>query len=159
MGANRLAFSREKQDKIYMPVLQKPKHEKFAQLVATGMSCSEAYRKAGYRDASAKHNATRMRDNEVVARRIAEIRGENDRKSEMSRQELIDILVRFIRDPALCVWPARIKSAELLAKLCGWHEAERVNVTIDPLQSLIDSIRARMENGAVLSALADQRLA
>ena len=140
-------------------MLKNVRHERFAQGVSSGLAAAKAYRKAGYREGSAKHNATRLRDNEVVARRIAEIRWENDRRSEMSRQELIDILVSFIRDPALCVWPARIKSAELLAKLCGWHEEERVNVTIDPLQSLIDSIRARVENGAILSALPDHRLA
>ena len=66
----------------------------------------------------------------------------------MSRQELIGILVGFIRDPALCVWPHRVKSAELLAKICGWTEPERIHVVKDdPLQSLIDSIRARVEIG------------
>jgi hypothetical protein len=30
-----------------MPVLSNPRHEKFSQLVATGMSASAAYRQAG----------------------------------------------------------------------------------------------------------------
>jgi hypothetical protein len=65
--------------------------------------------------------------------------------NRMSRDELIGILVGFIRDPALCIWPHRVKSAELLVKICGWTEKQEVRVTIDPLQSLIDSIRARVD--------------
>ena len=43
--------------------------------------------------------------------------------------------------------PDKLKAAELLVRIRGWNEPERLNVTIDPLQSLLDSIRARMENG------------
>jgi hypothetical protein len=71
----------------------------------------------------------------------------------MSRQELIGILVGFIRDPALCVWPHRVKSAELLSKICGWTEPERIHAVNDPLQVLIDSIRARVEIGPMFPAL------
>jgi hypothetical protein len=131
-----------------MPVLANCRHEKFAQLVATGMSALQAYTTAGYRQRSAKGNATRFKENDGIARRIAEIQTENDRKSEMSRQELIGILVGFIRDPALSVWPHRVKSAELLAKICSWTEKQEVRVTIDPLQSLIDSIRARVDGSS-----------
>ena len=129
-----------------MPVLSNPRHEKFAQLVASGLSALQAYSNAGYRQRSAKGNATRFKDNDGIARRIAEIQTENHRKSAMTRDELIGILVGFIRDPALCVWPHRVKSAELLAKICGWTEKQEVRVTIDPLQSLIDSIRARVDD-------------
>ena len=141
-------------------MLKNVRHERFAQSVSSGLAAAKAYRKAGYREASAKHNATRLRENEVVADRITEIQLENHRKSEMSRQELIDMLVGFVRNEQLCVWPHRVKSAELLAKMCGWTEPERVHVVKDdPLQALIDSIRARVENGATLSALPDHRLA
>ena len=71
----------------------------------------------------------------------------------MTRDELISILVRFIRNDRLEVWPDRIKSAELLAKLCGWNERERVAAVTDPLQVLIDSIRARVEIGPTFPAL------
>ena len=141
-----------------MRVLQNPRHEKFAQGVSSGLTAAEAYRKAGYREASAKHNATRLRDNEVVTRRIAEIQAENERKSEMNRDELISIVVRFIRNDRLEVWPDRIKSAELLAKLCGWNERERVAAVTDPLQVLIDSIRARVEIGPTFSGFAGSTL-
>ena len=36
--------------------------------------------------------------------------------------------------------PDKLKAAELLVRIRGWNEPERLNVTIDPLQSLLDSI-------------------
>jgi hypothetical protein len=128
-----------------MPILANCRHEKFAQLVSAGMSASEAYRQSGGTGENAGSISTRLSAKGSIRQRIAEIRTENERKSEMSRQELTDILVGFIRNPDLCVWPHRVKSAELLAKICGWSEKQEVRVTIDPLQSLIDSIRARVD--------------
>lgn len=54
-----------------MPVLKDPKHEAFAQAVADGKSAREAYEQAGYE----RHdgNASRLRSNEKVASRIAEL--------------------------------------------------------------------------------------
>lgn len=54
-----------------MPVLENPKHEKFAQLRAGGMSADEAYEKAGFRRNDA--NAARLNGNDRVRARIAEI--------------------------------------------------------------------------------------
>jgi phage terminase small subunit len=137
-----------------MPVLSNPRHEKFAQLVASGLSALQAYTNAGYRQRSAKGNATRFKENDGIARRIAEIQTENDHKSAMTRDELIGILVGFIRDESLRVWPHRIKAAELLAKMCRWTERdENIKVQGDPLQALIDSIRARVADAPPIRQL------
>jgi hypothetical protein len=43
-----------------MPTLRNPKHEKFAQLVASGMTAQAAFTQAGY---NARQNAPRLRNN------------------------------------------------------------------------------------------------
>jgi len=43
-----------------MPVLPHSKHEKFAQLVAAGVSATKAYLSAGYSKASTAQNAFRL---------------------------------------------------------------------------------------------------
>jgi hypothetical protein len=72
----------------------------------------------------------------------------------MSRDELIGILVGFIRNEQLCVWPDRIKAAELLAKMCRWTERDEASKPQgDPLQALIDSIRARVADAPPMKQL------
>ena len=72
----------------------------------------------------------------------------------MDRDELIGILVGFIRNEQLCVWPHRVKSAELLAKMCKWTERDEASKPQgDPLQALIDSIPARVSNAPPIRQL------
>lgn len=54
-----------------MPALENAKHERFAQELAKGNSATEAYVAAGY--AANDGNAARLKGNERVARRVAEI--------------------------------------------------------------------------------------
>ena len=64
-----------------MPTLRNPKHEKFAQLVASGMTAQAAFTQAGY---PSPQNAPRLRNNELVAKRIEELQARNERKAEMA---------------------------------------------------------------------------
>jgi phage terminase small subunit len=64
-----------------MPVLKNPRHEKFAQLVASGMICAAAFREVGLKG---PQNAPRLSGNELVAKRIEELQARNERKAEMA---------------------------------------------------------------------------
>ena len=85
-----------------MPVLKNVKHEKFAQLCASGLSRSEAYRKAA--GARAGKNSDANSDDWLNARgvreRIRELQERNSRKSEMTREELLTFYADVIRTPA-----------------------------------------------------------
>jgi Terminase small subunit len=59
-----------------MPVLTSSKHEKFAQLVATGVSATKAYVSAGYAKANARQNASRLITNDDILARIKEIQAD-----------------------------------------------------------------------------------
>ncbi len=58
-----------------MPGLKNPKHEVFCQMVADGMTQTDAYIMAGYADTkSTRFLASRLATNEHIKTRIAEIR-------------------------------------------------------------------------------------
>jgi phage terminase small subunit len=72
-----------------MPTLKNPRHEKFAQLVASGIAANAAFAQVGYK---APQNSPRLRNNELVAKRIEELQVRNERKAKMTaltRNELV----------------------------------------------------------------------
>lgn len=54
-----------------MPVLPNARHERFAQALAKGKTADEAYQEAGF--VANRGNATRLKANESVAARVAEL--------------------------------------------------------------------------------------
>jgi hypothetical protein len=132
-----------------MPILRNPKHERFAQLVASGMTAQAAFTEADY---PSPQNAPRLRNNELVAKRIEELQARNERKAEMaalSRDELIGILTEIVHATRARLSEARpgdgLKAAEMLTKMCGWNEPERVNVQSVEVKvdaALIEQLRA-----------------
>ena len=132
-----------------MPALKDPRHEKFAQLVASGISANAAFTQVGYKG---PENSPRLSRNELVARRIEELQARNERKAEMAaltRDELIGILTEIVHATRARLSEARpgdgLKAAEMLAKMCGWNEPERVNVQSVEVKvdaALIEQLRA-----------------
>ncbi|HTR34918.1 MAG TPA: terminase small subunit [Bryobacteraceae bacterium] len=56
-----------------MPVLHNPRHEKFSQLVASGIKPKEAYTSVGYKPTGAKQAASRLLTNVDVRERVSEL--------------------------------------------------------------------------------------
>jgi hypothetical protein len=129
--------------------LRNPRHEKFAQLVASGLTAQQAFTQAGYK---APQNAPRLRNDELVAKRIDELQARNERKAEMaalSRDELIGILAEIIHAARKRLPETRtadgLKAAELLSKLCGYNEPEQVkhaHVHLQVDSALIEQLRS-----------------
>jgi hypothetical protein len=132
-----------------MPVLKNPRHERFAQLVASGIAANAAFTQVGYRG---PQNSPRLSRNELVARRIEELQARNARKAEMAamtRDELVEILAEIVHATRTRLSMARpgdgLKAAEMLAKMCGWNEAEQVkhdHVHLQVDSALIEQLRA-----------------
>jgi phage terminase small subunit len=57
-----------------MPELRNPKHEKFAQNIARGLSPTEAYISAGYSRKSAHSSAFRLQQNATIMQRLQGLR-------------------------------------------------------------------------------------
>jgi hypothetical protein len=134
---------------LCMPILQNPRHEKFAQLVASGISANAAFTQVGYKG---PQNSPRLSRNELVARRIEELQERNERKAEMAalkRDELVEILTDIVRSTRSRLSEARpsdgLKAAAMLTKMCGWNEPDRVNVQSVEVKvdaALIEQLRA-----------------
>ena len=70
-----------------MPVLPNNKHELFARGLAKGLSADAAYQAAGYKPH--RGSAARLRANEIIQRRIAEILGKAAEKAEVNKAWLV----------------------------------------------------------------------
>jgi hypothetical protein len=128
-----------------MPAFANPRHELFAQTVASGKSASEAYRQSGATGKNADVHAARLMVNDGICQRVAELKAAQSQKSELSRDQLRKFLTEVILTPAgkvdeqsrLCQsykntpevrqirMPDKLRAVEQLAKLCGWNEAEK----------------------------------
>ena len=70
-----------------MPTLQNPRHERFAQELATGKSADAAYVVAGYR--ANRSNAARLSANQDIQRRVAEIQSLGAERAAITVETLI----------------------------------------------------------------------
>jgi hypothetical protein len=70
-----------------MPTLPNPRHEKFAQARAEGKPASAAYEQAGYSPNDG--NAVRLKGNEKVQLRVAELQGQGAERAIVTLQSLI----------------------------------------------------------------------
>lgn len=73
-----------------MPVLKNPRHERYAQELAKGKTLDEAYKLAGY--SPNRGNATRLKANESVLSRVAEIQGRAAKRAEVTLTSLTEEL-------------------------------------------------------------------
>ena len=71
-----------------MPILSNPRHEEFAQGLAQGKPASTAYEEAGYR--ANDGNCIRLKGNERVLARVAELQGQGAERAVVTLQSLID---------------------------------------------------------------------
>lgn len=71
-----------------MPVLDNPRHERFAQEIAKGCSATEAYALAGYKPN--QPNAARLISNDMVKARVAELQEAGAKRAEVTIESLID---------------------------------------------------------------------
>lgn len=91
-----------------MPVLPNPKHERFVQGLLQGLSADAAYEAAGYK--ANRGNATRLKANESVVKRLEELQKTVTEKVveavKVDRQWVIETLLRNAR---ICMGDEKVK--------------------------------------------------
>ena len=134
-----------------MAILTNQRHERFAQLVATGESGAGAYGEVyGRKGAVADANASRLLRNAKVRARIAELQQKAAEKAVLTlarKRELLREMAEGERptkriedaDGPTDVYEA-VKAIELDAKLAGEFK-EKVEVTMDALTEALLAIR------------------
>lgn len=73
-----------------MPVLDNPRHERFAQELAKGLAASKAYVAAGFSENDG--NAIRLKGNERIAARVEEILGRAASRAEITTARVLEEL-------------------------------------------------------------------
>ena len=68
-------------------IIRNARHERYAQALAAGKSAAEAYELAGYRPN--KGNAVRLKDNEHVRKRVAELQARGAERAEVTLVSLL----------------------------------------------------------------------
>jgi hypothetical protein len=119
------------------------------------MSRAEAFRQAGFKAKRADQGAYELVRRPEIAARINALREEaaqsaaNRSIQAITRQELAQLLGKVLRagfsKPKLAKPYEALKAAEMLAKLCGWNEPERVDVQSVEVKvdaALVEQLRA-----------------
>jgi hypothetical protein len=138
-----------------MAVLTNPKHEKFAQAVASGTSAAAAYRKLyKCQPQTAETSGPELARNPQVSLRVAEIRENANKvaaeKLNLTQEEALQYLARVVRTPIgeidqtsdLCQertyvegneetsvkvkMPGKLDAIKLMASMCGWNAPQKL---------------------------------
>lgn|SRR3990167_899680 len=116
-----------------MPTLPNARHERFAHGLAKGLSADEAYQKAGY--GRNRGNASRMKANENVAKRVAELQEKAEAKVLMTLEEHMNEL-KALRDigkengQTSAAISAEVKRGELMGYYVERRENTNTNYNI-----------------------------
>lgn len=120
-----------------MSVLENPRHEAFAQALAKGNTADEAYIQAGY--AENRGNATRLKANESIQRRVAELQGMAADRVVVDREWVLAKLIENAKNTQESNPAASNKALELIGKELGMFvdRSENINtnftISSDPL--------------------------
>lgn len=107
-----------------MPPLKKPRQEKLAKALASGLPLAKAAKKAGYTGDASSACVTAQNPN--VSQRVEELKAKNESVLEISRENFIrTIHARFINEEHRDA----PKYGEMLAKACGYNEPEKLDIT------------------------------
>lgn len=104
-----------------------PKHEAFCQGVASGLSLTQAYVRAGYSEKGAGQNGERLMKNDEISKRVSELRSKTEEKTNYKRETYLETLrARFMEMPPDSAVTA--KYGEMLAKAMGWNEPDKIDI-------------------------------
>lgn len=111
-------------------MLSNARWEAFAQGLSKGETADEAYRNAGYKPN--RHNASRLKTNETIQARLAELQERGQRMTDMTKERLTEMLLQD-RDDARAngQYSAAVSAVEKVGKLHGLFvdRSENVNTT------------------------------
>ena len=120
-----------------MPALKNPRHERFAQALAKGKTASEAYKEAGY--APNRGNCIRLKDNESVRKRLAELQEPIAKKAQITLARLLE-MAEAVYDAAKAAGQnaAAIAAVKELGVLSGERVERRENGAPGEFEAMTD---------------------
>ena len=132
-----------------MSVLKNPRHEKFALLVASGKTQSDAYREVYPKSLKWQDKDVHVRAsvlNARVVQRVKELQQIAAANARISLDELVEIMAEIVRTPgdavpdgarivqevregkfgSTKVIPSKVAAADFIAKVCGFYAPQKV---------------------------------
>lgn len=119
-----------------MPALSNARHEKYAQALAKGLSADEAYQEAGF--TANRGNACRLKANESVLARLAELQERAAVNVSLSREWVIEQLIDNVKKAKGQEKPdlsSANRALELLGKEQGMFVERTENVNVNHVVS------------------------
>jgi terminase small subunit-like protein len=118
-------------------LLRNPRHEKFSQLVASGIKPQEAYISVGYKPTGAKQAASRLLTNVDVRQRVSELQEAAARSTAdsviLNRERVLNRLSQLSHEAQLRgQYSAATRCEELIGKEIGMFVDRRVEWDGDP---------------------------
>jgi phage terminase small subunit len=113
------------------------KQFKFVNEYFIDCNASQAAIRAGYSPRSAEFQGSKLLAIPAVAEEIARMRKEYAAKSKLTREELLADLKQIKDDNKKTFAPAAIKAIEVIAKMEGWNEPDKIQHSSDPNAPLI----------------------
>jgi phage terminase small subunit len=103
------------------------KHEEFCQGIASGLSITQAYVRAGYSTKGAGQGGERLLKIVEISQRVEQLRAETEERMTFVRENYLETLrERFMEmDPGSSV---TAKYGEMLAKAMGWNEPDKIDI-------------------------------
>lgn len=99
-------------------MLENPRHERFAQAVASGETADAAYAAAGYK--SDRANAIRLKASPAVAERVAELQGAGAARAEFTVERVVKELFRtYLESKAANQHGPAVRAMELIGRTVG----------------------------------------
>ena len=131
-----------------MPVLKNARHERFAQLVASGRTQADSYREVWPKSKRWKDSSVHVRASLVAAKvsqRVTEIQQASAAKAGITRDELVEFMAQVLRTPIGDVtdkspiserlrvtpsgievfMPSKIAAADFIAKVLGFYAPQK----------------------------------
>ena len=121
-----------------------PRHEKYCQNLILGMSQTDAYLKAGYKDTPHTRNrASKLSTINHIVVRIEELREKTAEKFEITKDKLLAELAKTaiskVEDKVR--HSDKLKATEIINKMCGYNEPEKVDLTGKSIEKIGDAIQ------------------
>src|SRR5262245_51244561 len=118
-----------------MPALANQRHEKFVQALFQGKPQNAAYEEAGYR--YHEGNASRLRSNEKIVSRLAELQEQARKASEITFESLVaELEIARSKAVSLDQLSAAVKATSEKARLAGLHAPQRIEVSYNVINEL-----------------------
>jgi hypothetical protein len=141
-----------------MPILGNPKWEHFAQELASGTPAIDAYVKVGYK--FNRGNCSRLKDNENIKVRVAELLERSARRTDYTVERLIGMIIEdrdFAREQGQAA--AAGAATERLARLLGlWTDRTEIK-QLSELETMNDPEELRSALIQMAHELGEHRIA